>query len=876
MASIVENRLFNGTVYVWIMSLPFLLLTAFHNQNNNQKNLEVNLNKFNTPDQLINHIYAILSMINEDKKNSSKRYILNAYIEYHKTICQLPNCPFRKMKYQQYLQLGKVIDQKVTEQMAQNSLTFKKTMKNSLNNFQNNNKTDTRQSLINSQAQFQSQNKGNNNKKYSSSFSSIKKAEQQNGLFDQQYQIFFVKQAIYNEIAENSFSSYKNDNFGSDAANIDNFLLKFKNLIEHTVALLMEFWSQLTDDSPDLQKLFDISTRKGVEECWKRLSLIESPAMVPVLRIYSRYITTVSQDNKSAQLMEKANRIDKRINKFETVLFGLNENLLIDGQEQGAIFIYLEESKKKYIFYPLSFQDLPLVQLGGKKLKYSKFFSHEINQEKNKSYFQKFSYQEQFIDQLVDKREKMDQIEQQPNQQSHENLQTSFQFSFQDKSYTASLLVIDYRLEVSIEQINESQIKWKELFSIEQIYKLNRFFLQFTDLQDIYGIISRLMKNSIKSITFNDIKMLVQLEFEQVQGKIQFTFQLHQCEIDTNEAIIKLSDTISSLQIKSSNQQKQIEQMLNDQSTQIEQIKDLLVKQNEQMKEYLAQQIQSLKTELQNEIQETKNEIALINQKIISNIITFKDGEVIKKWVTEKQINLSLIYKASYHGFEIEKVYEQCKDKSKVILLIKTKEGKRFGFYADCQIKNYNGCLAQNPNNIFLFSLDLKQKYTSNESNNNSYAFYSYNNYIAVGGGHDICLETNSNSNNSSYVNQSGYGKKEGLTGNALNGGTKTFTTSEVEIFEKHSTGNSRIISKQKRKEQLLLRGVEMGSDYLQQANVSKIWNSYLEEGNLDIKKFKCGPKNISKNDKTEVEKQMHQQSRQRSIQNSQDQNYFR
>ncbi|KAL4512990.1 hypothetical protein ABPG72_017675 [Tetrahymena utriculariae] len=381
--------------------------------------------------------------------------------------------------------------------------------------------------------------------------------------------------------------------------------------------------------------------------------------------------------------------------------------------------------------------------------------------------------------------QQIDQIKQQPNQQSHQILETSFQLSFQDKTYAAYLQVIDSRLEISIEILEQSQFNWKELYSIEQIYKLNKFFLQCKDLNEAYEIISKIMKNSLKSISTNDSKMLVQFEFEQVYGKILFTLQLHQCEINTNDVVAKLCKNISTLQIKSNNQQKQLEQIIKDQSTQStqnEQIKSLLAKQNEQMKD-LAQQMQSLKAELSNQVQEIKNEITSNQHKIFSNIMSFEDGEIIKKWVSDKQINLLQIYRATIHGFQIEKIYEQCKDKSKVIFLIKTKEGKRFGFYADFQIKNYNGYLAQNPNNIFLFSLDLKQKYTSNQSNYSD-AFYSYNGGIAVGDGHDIYLKTNSNSNNSSYVSQSGYGQKEGLKKYALNGGLKNFTATEVEIFE--------------------------------------------------------------------------------------------
>ncbi|KAL4510458.1 hypothetical protein ABPG72_020920 [Tetrahymena utriculariae] len=473
--------------------------------------------------------------------------------------------------------------------------------------------------------------------------------------------------------------------------------------------------------------------------------------------------------------------------------------------------------------------------------------------------------------------QQIDQIKQQPNQQSHQILETSFQLSFQDKTYAAYLQVIDSRLEISIEILEQSQFNWKELYSIEQIYKLNKFFLQCKDLNEAYEIISKIMKNSLKSISTNKILFTLQLhqceintndvvaklcktistlqvksnnqqkqleqiikdqstqstQNEQIKNllakqneqmkdlaqqmqslkaelsnqvqkiKNEITSNQHKifsnimsfedgeiikkwCQINTNEIVSKLCENISTLQIKSNNQQKQLEQMLKDQSTQstqIEQIKDILVKQNEQMKEYLAEQIQSLKRELQNQIKETKNEIALIKPKMFSNILSFEDVDIIQNWVTDQKINLKLIYRATLYGFQIEKIYEQCKNKSKVILLIQTKEGRRFGFYADCQIKNYNKHLAQNPNNIFLFSLDLKQKYTSNESNCPS-AFCSHSSYIAVGGGFDICLWSNSNANINSYVNQKEYGKKEGLTFHALNGGTKYFKTSEIEIFE--------------------------------------------------------------------------------------------
>ncbi|KAL4490002.1 hypothetical protein ABPG72_009301 [Tetrahymena utriculariae] len=201
------------------------------------------------------------------------------------------------------------------------------------------------------------------------------------------------------------------------------------------------------------------------------------------------------------------------------------------------------------------------------------------------------------------------------------------------------------------------------------------------------------------------------------------------------------------------------------------------------MKEVLIKQIDSLKLEHQNQIQQLLNQITSLQENQLNNIAQFDELEMIKKWISDKQINLKLIHTATANGFQFEKIYEKCSDKCKVILLVKTKEGRRLGFYADC-FKNQNGLWQlQYPNNIFLISLELKQKYTSNESNCQE-AFYSSSLNILLGQGRDFHLFTNSNRNDTSYVNQKSHCQKEGLTGHALNGGIRNFTTSEVEIFE--------------------------------------------------------------------------------------------
>ncbi|KAL4490010.1 hypothetical protein ABPG72_009309 [Tetrahymena utriculariae] len=368
----------------------------------------------------------------------------------------------------------------------------------------------------------------------------------------------------------------------------------------------------------------------------------------------------------------------------------------------------------------------------------------------------------------------MDQLNEERKREDHQIFQSSIQFSCQDKSYSASLKIINYRIEISLELEAQSHLLWKEQFSIDQSYKLNNFFLQFTTLQEVYEILKNLITDSVKSITKKESILEVQFEFQNSLGKqTQFTIQLCQCEISSQEIIVKLSKKISNLETKC-NQQAQLEKIIIDQQNQIDQMKNYF----EQQLEMFKKQIQELK----NEGQRQNNQAQFSLGNLQSNIVQ-GETQMIKAWISDQQIILRLIYRATVDGFQIEKIYEKCKDKRKVVFILKTKDNKRFGFYTDYQIKNYNGSyVSQNPNNIFIFSLDLKQKYISNQPNCPK-AFYSCSQYFSVGPG-DIFIYSNSNSCNNNCVNSFVYGTQQGLKGHELNGGNPNFTASEIEIFE--------------------------------------------------------------------------------------------
>ncbi|KAL4473634.1 hypothetical protein ABPG74_022498 [Tetrahymena malaccensis] len=212
------------------------------------------------------------------------------------------------------------------------------------------------------------------------------------------------------------------------------------------------------------------------------------------------------------------------------------------------------------------------------------------------------------------------------------------------------------------------------------------------------------------------------------------------------------------------------------------------------------QQIQFLK----DEIQKYKNIIQLMSKKIkfledqlqpknlnsqqnkFSQIIKNTEIGLISEWLTqgEREVSLQPIYQATSDGFQIEKIYEKCSELNNLLVVVQTDQNKRFGFFTDLEIKD-NGYqfIYQNPNKIFLFSLDLKKKYSSNKRNC-EHAFYSNNSYFSVGLD-DIKIYTNSDKSYKSLNNFGCYGEKEGIKSTGfLNGGSREFKTVEIEIFK--------------------------------------------------------------------------------------------
>ena len=120
--------------------------------------------------------------------------------------------------------------------------------------------------------------------------------------------------------------------------------------------------------------------------------------------------------------------------------------------------------------------------------------------------------------------------------------------------------------------------------------------------------------------------------------------------------------------------------------------------------------------------------------------------------------------------------YQKCKNKSPTILFFKTTKGRRFGGYTT-QTWEPNG--KKGDQKSFVFSLDKKEKYKCNNSNE---AIYGRETFFQFG---TCCFRINDKctSNQTNYINDNKNYYDIPLK-YELTGGEHNFTISSYEVYE--------------------------------------------------------------------------------------------
>ena len=148
-----------------------------------------------------------------------------------------------------------------------------------------------------------------------------------------------------------------------------------------------------------------------------------------------------------------------------------------------------------------------------------------------------------------------------------------------------------------------------------------------------------------------------------------------------------------------------------------------------------------------------------------------------------------LLYRASRDGFATQDFHSKCDGFSNTLTIIKSTSGNIFGGFVEKAWDSSSEWVTDPKAYIFsLINLD-NRPFKAFCSNNGENAIYCGSTYgPTFGGGHDICIESNSHMNQSSHCNF-GYTfvhadyDKDAESSKAILAGSKYFQTFEIEVL---------------------------------------------------------------------------------------------
>lgn len=300
-------------------------------------------------------------------------------------------------------------------------------------------------------------------------------------------------------------------------------------------------------------------------------------------------------------------------------------------------------------------------------------------------------------------------------------------------SVESSTLVVNVSEDESVPMIN-----YNLKYSLSDLGKINRYFRMFESLEELIPELKNLCDEKKVKIQKNKGSVILTLNVPlKVQKEAYLT--LPQAEMEPKQVIADLCSTVNELK-------KKIKSM------EISYIPEEKLEKNLKSKEIFLDE----------------EEKKMVNKWIL-NTMKSEQG---------KNVQMTLLYKMSAHGNSSSNFHGYCNGKSPTLSLIRTTKGYRFGGFTTVSWSS-RGSSANDPN-AFIFSLEFKEKYLSNDG---EYAIYDDGSYgPSFGGNYDFRIANQCNNNNNSICNYpyNYYGTRaRGLTG-----GVYQFKVSEIEVYK--------------------------------------------------------------------------------------------
>ena len=320
-----------------------------------------------------------------------------------------------------------------------------------------------------------------------------------------------------------------------------------------------------------------------------------------------------------------------------------------------------------------------------------------------------------------------------PNSKSKELItddKTKMKFFYDDKT-------ISFNITQNIIPIKEYEVQ----FTLEQLYKINKYFINFENTNELLDNLIDSIKNKKSNLKFKEKECLLQIINPITNNNFDLSINIK--EKDMNSRI------------------KDLEEIISQQNNKIL---------------FLEEKIKQFEPIIEEYINKKKEENYLSKMFKESQIIDKDEKKLLIEWLPNKPKSINLIMNSKIDGDTSKAFQDKCGGKKPTYAIIKTKKGYKFGGYTtECwkqgKIKD---------NNAFVFSLNKKKKY--NILNPDYATGFSLNKLWLFGYGFNaIVVYDNCTSKGSSYVGNKTYDIKEQYE---LNGGERNFTVESFEIYQ--------------------------------------------------------------------------------------------
>ena len=346
---------------------------------------------------------------------------------------------------------------------------------------------------------------------------------------------------------------------------------------------------------------------------------------------------------------------------------------------------------------------------------------------------------------------------------------------------------------------NLNEKLYKTEITLQEFYKLNNYFRQYSTCEQLYSILfSKLKKSNIYIYELTD---KIKIDFSVgIKGKEELiSFMLNPEKSSIEKIMWNLCDKIKVIEEKNQiEEEKKIHEFnkFKNSSEDISKNKDtkkdnkkknknklyfsffktiikknklsffiiissiftelLIVKRiNQKEKDiiYLKNEINHLKSNICNNINvnkvssKTKKTNKIYNGIIKPDELDFIENEI-KKSINKNIKNYKLLFRASRDGFEAKDFHKKCDGVSNTLILIKTKSGKRFGGFTEAEWDTYSEY--KNGKKGFIFSMYNKEIYYNKYGQYNIYCNETIGPSFR-GGPHDFTIWDLCNTSNKSF-----------------------------------------------------------------------------------------------------------------------------